>query len=1045
MRRLQMLDRTPEYIKIDEKNFVEEPFLEQLDSLGWEVVRLNKDQRPKDSFRESFAEVVLIPNLREALLTINPWLEDDQADEVIRRVTHLPKSSLIEANQEVLTLLLENTSVSENRKTNERSPTVRYIDFKDPSKNNYTAISQFKVRVLGTEYHIYPDITLFINGLPVVVIECKSPKVREHIPEAIDQLLRYSEQRGESKEGNKRLFYYNLFVVATCRTECKFGTITSHIEKHFFRWTDPHPKTVDDLAKDGKTPNDQQRLIQGMLDKENLLSLIRIFTIFAENEKGQTIKIVARYQQFRAVKLIVKKLLGGKNKVERGGIIWHTQGSGKSLTMMFTVREMYTHPMLKDWKVVFLTDRTQLEDQLKKTSRHIGFNVKVADSIAKLKELLPTTSSDLVMAMMHKFQERELQEVFPELNVSPKILIMTDEAHRTQYSLLGANLDRALPDATHIAFTGTPIEKTEKRYKDYIDKYTMRQSIDDGVTLEIVYEGRTHSAAVTDKEALDVRFADVFSEYNLIERLQILGYGSRQAYLEAKETMRAKAEDMVKHYIYQVFPNGFKAQIVATSREAAARYKDAVDEALKEEIKKLYEHNPYCMDIEQLKNLKTAVIISGDRNDKPHIKKYTDPADHKKYIASFKLAFGVESDDVQGDVGIIIVNNMLLTGFDAPIEQVMYLDRVIVAHNLLQAIARVNRVADEKKEKGFVVDYVGVGHHLKDAIDIFEEKEQKEIIDCFENEQDELNELVAARRELWDYMKKQGISDLSDYDSFYDLFYDEDCRFEYMEKFKRFAKALDIVFPKREALDYIQDFKQFSEINVMASRHLRDGRISMKGIPDKLRKIADEYLISKGIDQKVPPLSIIDEKFHEAVQKRKRKKTKAAEIEHAVRHFLTEHYEEDPELYASFSDALEEILREYKDNWEKIYEKLEELRKNIMKIEKEPTYGLHRKKQMPFFRIFKKEIFDNKELTEEQISKLVNLTQNIYLIIERELKLTDFWDNIPARNRLKGELVGILLSEEYKNLPNIIRKRNAIVSRMMEVAKNNNDIILCGE
>lgn len=1041
-----MLDKTPDYIKINEKKFVEEPFLEELESLGWNIIRLDTNQRPRDSSRENFAEVILIPKLKEGLLNINPWLENDQVDEVIKRITHIPKSSLIEANQKVLSLLLENTSVSENRKTKGKSPTVRYIDFKDPSKNNYTAVSQFKIRIIGTEHHIYPDITLFINGLPVVVIECKSPKVKEPIPEAIDQLLRYSEQRGENREGNKNLFYYNQFVIATCRNESKFGTITSYIKKHFFRWTDPYPKTVDDLAKDGKTPNDQERLIHGMLDKDNLLSLIRIFTIFTENEKGQLIKIVGRYQQFRAVKLIVKRLLEGKNKVERGGIIWHTQGSGKSLTMMFTVREMYTHPKLKDWKVVFITDRTQLEDQLKKTSKHIGFKVKLADKISTLKELLPSTSSDLVMAMMHKFQERDFQEIFPELNVSPKILILTDEAHRTQYSLLAANLDRALPDATHIAFTGTPVEKTEKKYKDYIDKYTMRQSIDDGVTLEIVYEGRTHTAIVHDKLGMDIKFADVFSDYNLAEKLQILGYGSKKAYLEARDMIRAKAADMVKHYIYQVFPNGFKAQVVASSREAASRYKDEVDEALKNKIEQLEKDNPYLINLAQLKKLKTAVIISkGDQNIKAHLKKYTDPAVHKKQIASFKLAFGVESGEVQGDIGIIIVNNMLLTGFNAPLEQVMYLDKVIVAHNLLQAIARVNRVANEKKEKGFVVDYVGVGHHLKEAIDIFEEKEQIEIIDCFKNEQDEINELKTAHRKLREFIKEQKVSDLSDYDSFYDLFYDEDYRFEYIEKFKRFAKALDIVFPKKEALDYLQDFKLFSEINVMASKHLRDGRISMKGIPDKLRRIADEYIISKGIDQKVAPISITDKKFHDTLKKRKRKKTKAAEIEHAVRHYITMNYFEDPELYASFSETLEQILKEFKDNWNIIYQKLEELRIRIINAEKEPTYGLHRKKHMPFFRILKKETFVKQELTDDQISKIVNLTQNVYLVVERELKLTDFWENIPARNRLKGELIETLLSGDFKDLPNIVHKRNAIVTRMMEVARNNNDIILYGE
>ena len=399
-----------------------------------------------------------------------------------------------------------------------------------------------------------------------------------------------------------------------------------------------------------------------MLDRDSLLDIIRTFTLFGTDDKGQVIKIVGRYQQFRAVKLAVKRLLEGKTPRERNGIIWHTQGSGKSLTMMFMVREMYRHPSLSKWKVLFVTDRTQLEDQLSETSQSIGFSVKIADSIATLKELLRTNSSDLVMAMIHKFQERDLAETFPELNTSPNILVMTDEAHRSQYSMLGANLDRAIPNSARIAYTGTPIDKTERVFGSYIDKYTMRQSIEDKVTLEIVYEGRTHNAEVKDRAGMDAAFEDVFSDYNLQERLAILGYGSRDAYLEADPTIAAKAKDMVQHYLTHVFPNGYKAQIVATSREAAVRYKKHVDEALTEALVKLKQSNPEKIDVAQLEKLKTDVIISGAHNDKLELKAHSDPAKHKTSIKSFKLPFGKEDEGVSGDMGILIVNNMLLPG-----------------------------------------------------------------------------------------------------------------------------------------------------------------------------------------------------------------------------------------------------------------------------------------------------------------------------------------------------------------------------------------------
>lgn len=563
----------------------------------------------------------------------------------------------------------------------------------------------------------------------------------------------------------RHIFFFNQFVVTTCRQQANFGTITTHNEKHFYRWSDPYPRSLNELEHGNSSPNDQQGLVAGMLAHDNLLDLIGTFTLFSINDKGELIKIVARYQQFRAV----KRLLRGKSPRERSGIIWHTQGSGKSLTMMFMVREMYRLSTLAKWKVVFVTDRTQLEQQLAETSQSIGFTVKVANSIKTLKELLKSDASDLVIAMIHKFRETDLSETFPELNASPNILILTDEAHRSQYSRLAANLDKGIPQATRIGYTGTPIDKTERVFGDYIDKYTMGQSIEDGVTLEIVYEGRTHNAEVTDQEGMDDKFKDVFHDYTLPEHLQIMGAGGRRAYLEADETIKAKAHDMVDHYLTHVFPNGYKAQIVATSREAAVRYKKHIDAAVAVAITDLEKKNPLMVDLDLLRQLKSDVVISGRHNDEAHLVPFTNSSKHEQLIKSFKLPFGKEDEGVKGDLGIVIVNNMLLTGFDAPVEQVMYLDKIIVAHGLLQAIARVNRVGGEDKDKGFVVDYVGVGHHLKKALESYDEREQKEVQDVLSFPEAELRELEASHKAILALLSKHGLDDLSDHDAFFDV------------------------------------------------------------------------------------------------------------------------------------------------------------------------------------------------------------------------------------------------------------------------------------
>ena len=1042
-----MRNKPSQHIKLDERNHVEKPLLEQLGGQGWDIIDLtNEKQKPGDTFRENFTEVVMLPVLREQFKVINPWLENDQVEEVVKRLTaSFPSTGLIENNKHVLHLLLENTSVSENRQTDEKSPTVHFIDFKNRGNNRFIAVCQFKVRILGTEHHIIPDIVLFVNGLPVVVIECKSPKVKDAIPEAIDQILRYSEQRGSRGEGSAPLFYFNQFVVATCRQEAKFGTITTDSEKHFYRWADPYPRTLNDLDHGAGSPNDQQRLVAGMMDKDNLLDLIRTFTLFSTDDKGRTIKIVGRYQQFRAVKLAVKRLLEGTSPRERSGIIWHTQGSGKSLTMMFMVREMYRHAQLASWRVVFVTDRTQLEGQLSETSQSIGFTVKTANRISELKELLRADTSDLVMAMIHKFREADLTETFPQLNDSPNILVMTDEAHRSQYKMLGANLDRAIPNAAKIGYTGTPIEKTERVFGDYIDKYTMRQSIDDGVTLEIVYEGRTHDAEVSDQQGMDKAFADVFSDYNLQQRLEVLGYGSRDAYLEAESTIEAKAKDMVDHYLAHVFPNGYKAQVVATSREAAVRYKKHIDAALGATVAELAKSNPIGLDLERLKKLQTDVVISSGHNDLPHLKAYSDETRHKRSIKSFKMAFGGEDEGVTGNMGILIVNNMLITGFDAPVEQVMYLDRVITDHNLLQAIARVNRVEGETKDKGFVVDYVGVGYHLKKAIDVYDEREQQEVIDTLSFPEEELSNLKDSHAAITALLAQHGLTDLTDHDAFFDVFYDEDLRFDYLQAFKKFTKCLNLVFPARQALEFMDDYKALYEINILADKHFRDERLSMKGIPPKLRAITDKYLESKGIEQKVKPISILDKDFQRHVGKRTRTKTKAAEVEHAIRHHLDIELDDDPDLQASFTEELARIFQEFQNNWEKIYEELEKLRRRIVNASKEPTYGLHRKKQMPIFRCFKRELFGENELSEDDVSRLINLTQHVFLAVERELKLAGFWESSPARNKLRAEIQRTLLQPSFAMLPNIVKKRAQIISRVMEIAEKNNDTILYAE
>jgi len=1043
--------------KLDEQHYVENTFLAHLKRLRWKIYRQNKDN-PEDTkeiltfsngepvyggsvkFRESFREVILEQELRNSIKKINPWIENDQISEVVKRITTPQANSLLEANREIHDLLRGNTSVSENRETGEKSPTVEFLDLSNPENNSFIAISQFKVKIPGTEKHIIPDIVLFVNGLPLIVVECKSPASSDPINEAIIQLMRYSNRRGE-KEGNEKLFWYNLLMIATSKQVAKYGTITSEYE-HFNEWKDPYPYSLSDINPDKAIITSQDVLVQGILSKNNLLDILHIFTLFVDDPKGGIIKIAPRYQQFRAVKKIIKRIKEGKTPEEKGGIVWHTQGSGKSLTMMQTVRAFYHDQELRNFKIIFVTDREKLEKQLKDKSKSVGFTIHHAYNIKKLKELLKTNTPDLVMAMIHKFQERDLNTDFPLINPSNNILVMIDEAHRTQYKLLGANLRKALPNSIKIAFTGTPIEKTEKTFGEYIDKYGIMQSVEDGVTVEIVYEGRTHSAELSDEDAVNAKFEDVFHAVDAKEKKKIMGRYTWQAYLEAEEVIKEKAKDMVEHYVTHVFPNKFKAQVVAVSRLAAIRYKKAIEDALKEKIKNLENNNPNNIDIDTLKKLKVAVVISPSPNDDPstYKREYTDEIEQDRNIKSFQMPFDkVDESGVSGNVGFIVVNEMLITGFDAPLEQVMYLDNVIKEHNLLQAIARVNRVY-KNKSCGFVVDYVGVLRNLKESLAIYADEDIEEISRVVVNKAKSNDELKYTHSQLNEFFKKYGIDNWREnIEECIDLLVDEETRNEFINYVRRFNRAMDKVLPDPEALKYVTDLKIINFIKESARNRYRDDKLSIKDASNKIREIVEEYLISNGVNPKIAPLPLFSDDFISKVKKEKSPKARAEELKYAIIEHIEKHFEEDPEFYERFSDKLKKVLEEYKENWELLAQELEKIRDNI-KIgrEAEKTFSFDPKTEMPFFGLLKQIIFGKEtpteNLGEENINLLVNLTEDIIEIIKKEIESVDFWENYTKQKRLKSYIISQILIPKSKEKHLFFEKRNEIAQRLLELA-----------
>lgn len=660
--------------------------IDQLKKLGYTYV----NGATLDLERTSQNEVVLKERLINSVKRLNPWISENNLNKVVRKITHMEATSLMEANQEFHEILINKLSVQQDLGSGRKSQTVQLIDFDNIDENEFIITRQLSYT--NANETIRPDIMLYVNGLPLVVIECKSPTLPpdEQIGQGVKQLKRY-------QIVNENLFYYNQFMVSTSNDRAKVGTIGASVQ-HYSTWREPYPLTVDEIGSNA-TPQDV--LTQGILDRERLFDIILNFIVY-EPEDGRVIKKMARYQQYRAVNKAVERILTGEHPQARGGVVWATQGSGKSLSMVFLSMKLRRLKELENPTIVVVTDRQDLDRQITNTFKRCGFpNPKQAESVEELKSLLQQGPGTTVMTLVQKFQTDEGEE-YPLLTDSENVIVLVDESHRSQYSSLAMNMRTGLPNATYIGFTGTPIDKEDKStvrtFGTYIDKYPIEKAVEDGATVPIFYEARLIDLHVQG-ETIDELFDRFFRNYSDEDRERIKQkYVTEEALTSSPKRIREVVLDIVEHYEEHIEPNGFKAQIVTVSREAAVAYKELLDE---------------------LSDYESAVIISSGHNDSERMKQYgLSQTEEKEVIQRFKKPLH------EDPLAFLIVCDKLLTGFDAPVEQVMYLDKPLKEHNLLQAIARTNRTYD-KKSYGLIVDYYGVSRFLEEALGIFHEEDIK--------------------------------------------------------------------------------------------------------------------------------------------------------------------------------------------------------------------------------------------------------------------------------------------------------------------------------
>lgn len=1078
---------------------VEKPFLDKLHQAHWTIIDQGQGfpEDPKKSKRTSFDEVALKKDFMAAVGDLNQWTTPEQLEYCYERILLHGHKKLLEANKEVYRMLRKGITLpGKNQHTGEDNPTVMLVDFEHFDKNQFLAINQFRVNTpTAAKKFIIPDIVCFVNGLPWIVIECKDLYVAEPLSDAYTQIRRYSNQRDEdpyaSMEGKESLFYTNLFNVITHGTEARFGAIRSEFD-YYNNWTDIFPeqyKTVD-------TENNGQRqevIILGMFNHEILLDIFHNFTLYMEAKPGLEVKVICRYQQYRAVGKMIEGLQNGASFQDRSGVVWHTQGSGKSLTMVFLIKKMRATFNLKDYKILMVVDRIDLENQLEETAHLAGekvWTVSKKEGRAargrdeKVLAELGDDTADLNIVMVHKFginQDMSADalfrlgivpryETFGELSKSEKVLILVDEAHRSQNGDMSNNLFMAFPQATRIGFTGTPLitprhkittaERFFQKTGQFIDTYKMNNAVADRATVDIKYIGKSTSEEISDKEVFDMEYEEIFKHRTEEERQEIAKrYGGMIEYLESMNRVKPIARDIMEHYVSEILSNGFKAMMVSSSITATARYKIELERLIPEflaaeQAKTEEERNDDLID--RLKILKVRAVISMQSNNEPdYITNARKEGFGKDITDSFKKDFNTKDiSKADTGIGILCVCDRLLTGFDAPIAQVLYMDKNLREHDLLQAIARVNRTK-KGKTHGLVVDYFGITKNLNRALGIYTDAEAEECREdlaefgeYFKDINKEIPELELRYRKIVQFFEANQIAEMDAFlhqtiqtpaeefrivEAVIELAGNLKLRAEFDTLIKNYFDRLDLLFnaPLVQREHWIPA-KRIGYLMWRIRYHYKDDTMDLRWASAKVRYLIDKYLVHIGITERVEEVSILSEDFPLKINTLYRgSKSKASAMEHAVRQQIKVKLENnDPALYRHFKDRLDNILNTYQGNWDLMLIELEELRKEA-NTGRKADFRIPRI-QAPFMDLMTEALEEDKTVELEQ--KIIDLTGYVFKYIKEGLQIANFWEKNDEKKKVTGQIEQRLRLSGITSLKN---KNKEIASQMMMLAKNN--------
>lgn len=921
------------------------PAIQMLVNLGYTYLSpAEADRQRGGKTTNVLLEDVLRKQLREinsikVSATKTTLFTDENIERGILALKTLPMNQgYIATCEKAYNLLALGHALEQTVDGDKKSFTLQYIDWKNISNNVFHVSEEYNVMRSTSKEHYRPDLVLFVNGIPLCIVECKRPNMKEPLKQAISQHL-----RNQQEDGIRSLYVYSQLILSIATQEAAYATNATP-EKFWAKWkekfnSDEEERNLEDKLKSFKNqplansvkeqlfsdrfkyvrqyfdaleqeeilPTEQDKYLYSLCRPERLMDLVFNFILFDNGEKK-----IARYQQFFAIKKTINRIKTVENGKRKGGVIWHTQGSGKSLTMVLLAQAIAMEPSILNPKIVLVTDRTDLDNQITGTFRKCGKYVENATTGQRLVELLESKSDAVITTIINKFVAAVRKITQPLKNHD--IFVLVDEGHRTQHGTFNIDMQKTMPNACYIAMTGTPLFKKDKstaqKFGGMIDAYTVDQAVEDKAVVPLLYEGRLALQEVN-ASPIDTFFGMVAEPLTEYQRADIKKKFARYDHLNsAEQKMQLIAWNISRHFRDNwQGKTPFKGQLVCDKKLSAIKYKEFLDEI------GIVSSEVLISSLDEREGEDSAFASSTQKENQFWKRMMEEHGNAKSYEKNIINRF-----KNQRDPEIIIVVDKLLTGFDEPKNIVLYLTRNLQGHKLLQAIARVNRIYPDK-EFGYIIDYYGVIENLDNALQLYsslEDFDKEDLSGTLTNILDEINKLPQKHSDLWDIFKT--IANKRDAEAYQQLLKDESIRVLFYDKLAAFARSLKLALSamqfhqeveEKVITRYKEDLTMFLKLRLAVVKRYSD-EIDYRQYEGQIQKLIDTHITSEKIETITELVNIFDKnQFQQEVENTIGKAAKADKIASRTAKHITEKMDEDPAFYKKFSQMLKETIADY--------------------------------------------------------------------------------------------------------------------------------------